>query len=361
MQYLQSIASTSAIPAIITSSALAPFPSAASFHTSTTVLEKKRKLKARLTKKANIARREAAKEQLAASSPDPVRGYGPNNEQIWLDSPLYKLLLRSEKVWAGTEEKLIKSGSVRNPKSLTASAESSEGSGTAASSTNSPNAKPVQLAPDGERELVPNFGLSRNALDILLRQVPSAQAAVSLSAAELRLLQEGPEMTRDDLSAKHNLQDYEEAVAKFEAQRLTAAEQGDRMRRILDLKNANSRGIRAENTRRIIQRFSHGHGSGDSEVQGESAMQAEFKIHKSSCADLLASAAAILTMRIHNCADHLQEMPRDVAVKFRLRALVMARKRVLEYLKNKNLGRYVACLRTIGVDQRAVEGEIIVR
>lgn len=66
-------------------------------------------------------------------------------------------------------------------------------------------------------------------------------------------------------------------------------------------------------------------------------------------------------MRIHSVADHMQAMPRDVAVKRSLRALVMQRKTVLQHLKQSDLARYAKCLEDIGVEQRAVEGEIQVR
>lgn len=66
-------------------------------------------------------------------------------------------------------------------------------------------------------------------------------------------------------------------------------------------------------------------------------------------------------MRIHTAADHMAAMPRDVHSKHGLRALVMQRAKILKYLKGRNLERYVQCLGDIGVEQRAVEGEIIVR
>lgn len=39
---------------------------------------------------------------------------------------------------------------------------------------------------------------------------------------------------------------------------------------------------------------------------------------------------------------------------------MMQRAKVLKYLKRYDLERYVSCLRDIGVEQRAVEGEITV-
>lgn len=72
--------------------------------------------------------------------------------------------------------------------------------------------------------------------------------------------------------------------------------------------------------------------------------------------------AAILTMRIHSLADHFNAMMRrDIQSKMGMARLVMQRAKILKYLKRYDLNRYVQCLRDIGVEQRAVEGEIILR
>lgn len=65
-------------------------------------------------------------------------------------------------------------------------------------------------------------------------------------------------------------------------------------------------------------------------------------------------------MRIHSLADHRESMPRDIHSKRGLRALVMQRAKVLKYLKRQDLARYAQCLKDIGVEQRAVEGEIMI-
>jgi small subunit ribosomal protein S15 len=67
-------------------------------------------------------------------------------------------------------------------------------------------------------------------------------------------------------------------------------------------------------------------------------------------------------MRIHSLADHFDVMMRrDIQSKMGLSRLVMERAKVLKYLKRYDLNRYVQCLSDIGVEQRAVEGEIIMR
>lgn len=92
-----------------------------------------------------------------------------------------------------------------------------------------------------------NFALSPSDADLLFHQLPATNAALSIdpslpsSAASQRLQNK---MVEED-------------------------EKAESLKRILDLKNANSRGIRFENTRRILRRFGQGQGTGRPEVQGE--------------------------------------------------------------------------------------------
>ena len=67
-------------------------------------------------------------------------------------------------------------------------------------------------------------------------------------------------------------------------------------------------------------------------------------------------------MRLHSIADHFDRMMRRDTQSIRaIRSLVMERAKVLSYLKRYDLNRYVQCLSDIGVEQRAVEGEIVMR
>lgn len=72
-------------------------------------------------------------------------------------------------------------------------------------------------------------------------------------------------------------------------------------------------------------------------------------------------SAALLTMRIHSMADHLQKMPRDIHSKRHITRLIMQRVKILRYLKRLDLQRYVQCLEDIGVEARAVEGAVQVK
>ena len=112
--------------------------------------------------------------------------------------------------------------------------------------------------------------------------------------------------------------------------------------RILDLRNASGKGIQVENTRRIIEHFGHrsdgrGPDTGSPEVQ-----------------------AAILTYRIRNLAEHLLGARHDNSNRRAMRKLVHQRARILRYLKSRDPIRYQSFLPRIGIEARAVEGEIVV-
>lgn len=57
----------------------------------------------------------------------------------------------------------------------------------------------------------------------------------------------------------------------------------------------------------------------------------------------------------------MSRSPRDIASRRSLRALLHSRAKVLKYLKRSDRDRYDRVLPRIGVDPRAVEGEIILR
>ncbi len=77
---------------------------------------------------------------------------------------------------------------------------------------------------------------------------------------------------------------------------------------------------------------------------------------------LTSTSAALLTHRIRSLYDHLQSNTRDTQNQTQLRLMVHERARVLKYIRRKESEEaYLQLLRDIGVDRRAVEGEIIVR
>lgn len=67
-----------------------------------------------------------------------------------------------------------------------------------------------------------------------------------------------------------------------------------------------------------------------------------------------------MTSRIHSLSAHLIAQPRDVHNRRPLRSLIQQRVKVLKYLRSLDVKRYEDCLGKIGVEARAVEGEVIV-
>lgn len=75
----------------------------------------------------------------------------------------------------------------------------------------------------------------------------------------------------------------------------------------------------------------------------------------------LALPAAILTYRIRNLHEHLADGHRhDNHNRRGMTLLVHQRAKLLKYLKRKSLSRYEALLPRLGLQRRAVEGEIVV-
>jgi len=112
----------------------------------------------------------------------------------------------------------------------------------------------------------------------------------------------------------------------------------DVVKQIISLQNANARAIGLWNIQRCIDWFGRKEGdTGSPEVQ-----------------------AAILSVRIQNLHSHLQQHKKDRHNYRQLRTLIHQRAKILKYLKTKSLTRYQTCLGELGLQPRAVEGEIIV-
>ncbi|KAF9235125.1 S15/NS1 RNA-binding domain-containing protein [Melanogaster broomeanus] len=130
--------------------------------------------------------------------------------------------------------------------------------------------------------------------------------------------------------------DMQQAETSF-AQELQKA---NMFAKLVDLRNANARGIACENRRRIVAAFStpaQPNDTGRPEVQ-----------------------AALLTMQIRNLWSHLLEFRKDVQNRRGLRKLVHQRAKILRYLKRIDRDRYDAVLPRLGLDPSSVEGELLV-
>lgn len=133
-----------------------------------------------------------------------------------------------------------------------------------------------------------------------------------------------------------------ERPAKSAAQAAEQHQQTQTLQRILDLRNASRAGIDAVNRQRIIEEFgrkteSGGVDSGSSEVQ-----------------------AALITHKIRNLWEHVEQNNRDKHNRRALRILVHKRAKILKYFKRKHEHQYDALLKDLGLVRSAVEGELIV-
>ncbi|KZO96465.1 hypothetical protein CALVIDRAFT_549703 [Calocera viscosa TUFC12733] len=114
---------------------------------------------------------------------------------------------------------------------------------------------------------------------------------------------------------------------------------GNILSRIVDLRNANAAGIGFENRRRCIRAF----GESDEDT-GRPEVQ-----------------AAILTVRIRNLWTHLVTHMNDVHNRRSITMMVHERARILKYLERIDPARFDNLLPRLGLDPRAVKGEIYVK
>ena len=289
--------------------------SIATFTSSAVSLESKAKRKSRLIRKSHIERKASLVRETVATRPNSLSGYAPGQEQVWEGSLLKSVLLNREQVWGTT---------VRIEKAV------------------------EEVQEDGQLAPLPpytpkyyNFGLSPSAVATLTNHLPKVSALRGI------LSPDGTPQFFDQAKRQR----AEEAAA-------IELDKVEKLKRIIDLRNADSRGIRVENTRRIIDAF----GVTSKADTGSPEVQGQLVTPLSSNASLIISRnpAAIMTSRIHSLLEHLTVQTRDIHNRRPLRSLIQQRAKVLKYLKSVDVARYEACLKAIGVSERAVEGEVIV-
>lgn len=211
-----------------------PGPSTANFSSSAVSLESKARKKARLVRKANLESKAAVHRATLASAPDPVQGFAPGRNQVWESSLLQSVLLKRDLVWGAT---------VRAEESLEPTTTATE-EGTLLEGPVTPY-----------RPQYYNFGLTPDSVEALTNLLPKVSAARAVL---------DPSGSPSNYTAAFNLR-AEQALAEESDKR-------DKLMRVIDLKNSDSRGIRVENTRRIVQAFGvKGNAdTGSPEVQGTS-------------------------------------------------------------------------------------------
>ncbi|GAA5979008.1 hypothetical protein JCM10908_002770 [Rhodotorula pacifica] len=284
------IASTShavSVPLASTSRAVLHAPAQRAFSVSAPASESRGKRKTRLVRKANLDKKAQLVRQHEQTRPDPVLGYAQGNEDLWNKSLLKQILLRKEDVWAG---KATSSGAKE---------------GTASSGHYTP-------------ELF-NFGLTAETAQQLSEVLPATAALRSTLG--------------DQATSVGSVM-----FSRFEDATKAEQQKRDTLMRIVDLRNADSKGIEVENTRRIVEAFGR--------VPGDTASPEV--------------QAAILTMRIRSLSAHLISLPRDIQNRQALRLMISRRARLLKYLRKVSVTRYEDVLDKIGVEPRAVEGEVVI-
>ncbi|GAA6063552.1 hypothetical protein JCM10212_002664 [Sporobolomyces blumeae] len=265
-------------------------PCSRPFSVSAPSAESRARRKTRLVRKANLEKKAQLVRQHEQARPDPVFGFAQGNEQLWDKSLLKKILLDKREVWGRV---------VKNEADIQQQA-------AAASSSATPK--------------LYNFGLDENTAQQLAEVLPATAALRSTLG--------------DGATSVDSVM-----LSRFEKATQLEDQKKDTLMRLVDLRNADSKGIEVENTRRIVEAFGRAPGDTASpEVQ-----------------------AAIMTARIRSLSSHLISSPRDIQNRQSLRGLISKRAKVLKYLRAVSVTRYEECLDKIGVEPRAVEGEVVVR
>ncbi|CAD6907122.1 unnamed protein product [Tilletia controversa] len=359
------------------------------FSSSAPALEKRRKRISRLKRKSNLERRELTSRLLGSSKPDPVLGHmvgkasstagltgaaaassvvnaNANEEavsaglaptsggkEVWTRSELAHLILSHDEVWGVREDRRgelvpIDPAEFRRGRSSPSSQSSQASSSSAGAPGDEQNAAD-QARFGGPLRL--NFGLSSEDRELLFSELPRVMVedhmldSVHLkgSSAALSLNPFADTSDLDGGSSGALLDPDTQSALEGEMDELERAEAGsaDVLARVLDLRNASARGIRYENTKRIVQAF--GRPLPDGRVDtGNTEVQ-----------------VALLTFRIRNLYSHLATARHDNSNRRQMNMMVHKRAKLLKYLKRTEPVRYQALLPRVGLVPRAVEGELV--
>ena len=82
--------------------------------------------------------------------------------------------------------------------------------------------------------------------------------------------------------------------------------------------------------------------------EAKQAIMAEFKLHESDTGSPEVHVA-LLTQRIKDITEHLKEHPKDFSTRRGLLKLIGQRRRLLDYLKKKDITRYRNLIKALGI------------
>jgi len=113
--------------------------------------------------------------------------------------------------------------------------------------------------------------------------------------------------------------------------------QAAQLSKVIDVRNADARGIAAYNRKKCLELFSPDNlnNTGKTEVQ-----------------------IAILTLKIRQLWQHLSLMKRDTANKSAINPLIWRRRKTLRYMRTRDPEGYAALLPRIGMERGAAEGPL---
>ncbi|KAI0326786.1 S15/NS1 RNA-binding domain-containing protein [Cubamyces sp. BRFM 1775] len=262
---------------------------AAPLHTSAVVRAvSARARKTHQTLKANVERRVQLQRRAQENRPHVVLGHKHGDEAKWQNCDLAKIVITEEDI----------------------------------RSTPVPHVDPHE----GSIQLPTyyNYGVGETEKETLFNVLP----ALSMEASVRFQAKNGEGMD------PHTLAQIESTASIEELHKL------DTFTKLVDLRNANARGIAYENRRRIIAAFSDPENPNDT---GRPEVQ-----------------AALATYKIRKLWDHLSRCKKDIANRRNLRQLVHDRAKILRYLKRVDEDRYDRVLERLGLERSAVEGELVV-
>ncbi|GAB1468263.1 30S ribosomal protein S15 [Candidatus Cloacimonadota bacterium] len=82
--------------------------------------------------------------------------------------------------------------------------------------------------------------------------------------------------------------------------------------------------------------------------EAKTAIMAEFKLHESDTGSPEVQVA-MLTRRIKDITEHLKEHAKDFSTRRGLLKLIGQRRRLLDYLKRKDISRYRSIIKALGI------------
>ncbi|KAH9947081.1 mitochondrial ribosomal protein S15 [Amylocystis lapponica] len=259
----------------------------ASLHT-TAALQSFRKRKSRVQEKANLEKRKERERLSQTDRPHIILGHRPNDPAKWQNCDLAKVLVTEEDILA------------------------------------------APLPPIGitQPEMVQmptfyNYGVGETEKEKLFETLPELTVEGAALVVQAYHQYDAPNVI--DVTKKAEIKEAGKTA---------------QLARLVDLRNANARGIAYENRRRCVAEFSEPANPMDT---GRPEVQ-----------------AALLTMRIRNLWGHLGNFKKDISNRRSLRRLVHERARILKYLRRIDRDRYDRVLERLGLEPGSVEGELVV-